>query len=111
MEAWARYVMALVDGKPPQNVVPLAPGGVMAKAKKAAKLPRRKPPSEPKQVPHYDKCKAEWERRKAERKAQFAEAQAAGESRDDKPDDWKPGARFVTPDPVMSDSERRRLAG
>jgi integrase len=25
MEAWARYVLALVDGKPPQNVVPLRP--------------------------------------------------------------------------------------
>jgi integrase len=25
MEAWARYVMALVEGKPPQNVVPLRP--------------------------------------------------------------------------------------
>jgi integrase len=25
METWARYVMAVVDGKPPQNVVPLRP--------------------------------------------------------------------------------------
>ena len=25
MEAWAHYVMAVVDGKPPQNVVPLRP--------------------------------------------------------------------------------------
>ena len=25
MEAWARYVMAVVDGKPPQNVVSLRP--------------------------------------------------------------------------------------
>jgi hypothetical protein len=75
----------------------------MAKAKKAAKLQRRKPPSKPKQVSHYDKCEAEWERRKAERKAQFVEAQAASGKPDDGPDDWKPGARFVTPDPVTSD--------
>jgi hypothetical protein len=73
----------------------------MAKAKKAAKLPRRKPPSKPKQVSHYDKCEAEWERRKAEREAQFAAAQRQGKP-DDGPDDWKPGGRFVTPDPPMS---------
>jgi hypothetical protein len=61
-----------------------------------------KKPGRPKQVSHYDKCKAEWERRRAERKAQFAEAQRRGKP-DDGPDDWRPGVRFVTPDPIQSD--------
>ena len=73
----------------------------MAKAKKAAKPSRPKKPSKPKQISHYKKCEAEWERRRDERKAQFAEAQRAGKP-DDGPDDWRPGARFVTPDPITS---------
>jgi len=63
----------------------------MGKAKKPAK-----------QVPHYDQCKARWEKSRKEREAQFAAAQRQGKP-DDCKDDWKPGARFVTPDPIQSD--------
>jgi hypothetical protein len=63
----------------------------MAKAKKPAKP-----------LPHYDQCKARWERDRKAREAQFAAARAQGKP-DDGPDDWKSGARFVTPDPIQSD--------
>ena len=35
----------------------------------------KKPAKPAKQVPHYDQCKARWEKQREERKAKFAEAQ------------------------------------
>jgi hypothetical protein len=52
-----------------------------------------------KQVPHYDACKVRWEKGRKARKAQAAAAQHQG------PDDWRPGARFVTPDDSTASAE------
>jgi hypothetical protein len=65
----------------------------MAKARKTVR------PSRAASV--YDRCAAEWDRRKAERRAQFAKAQRAGIP-EDSIEDLRPGARFVAPDPIRS---------